>query len=171
MKTAIAYFTRSGNTKIAAEKLKSKLEEHNINADLIEIKPQKKLGFLRAGRAGMKQDPLPITNATFDLHDYEAIIVGVPVWAGKPAPYYKSFFDHAQHFEGKKAGVFVTQGGDNLDTTVDEAIQQYLSEHKLKTADFCLRLQMRKGKINCGEDHIETFLTRIFKEEKEEEEN
>ena len=134
MNVGIIYYSRTGNTRKVAEILKNKFEKSKKNVDLIEIKHTKKPGFFKAGRAAISQKELPIKNTDFDLKNYDTILVGSPTWAGKPAPYLRTFFNKAENIEGKKAGVFITCGGPGASNTkTSESIKEYLSSTGMET--------------------------------------
>ncbi len=78
MKTLVIYFTRSGNTKVVAEKLANK-----IDCDIEEIVDNKKrTGFI--GSAGAYLSPInkktTIKDIRSDLGKYDLVIIGTPVW-------------------------------------------------------------------------------------------
>jgi menaquinone-dependent protoporphyrinogen IX oxidase len=81
MNVGIVFYSRTGNTKKIAELLKQNLDQMKINAELIEIVHQKKLGFLKASRVGMKQTEPPIKNTNYDISKYNTVLVGMPIWA------------------------------------------------------------------------------------------
>lgn len=83
MKTLVVYYSLTNNTKLIAEAVAAQL-----HADLLEVKPQKKLpreGFWKFFLGGMsaifKQSP-KLENAAVDLSGYKNIIIGTPIWAG-----------------------------------------------------------------------------------------
>ena len=159
MKTAIVYYSRSGNTKYAAQMLKEKLKGKNIDVDLIEIQSVKRPGFFKAGRAAMREMDLPIKNIDVDLHSYDAFVVGSPIWAGKPAPFIKTFFSTAKNVKGKKTVMFVTGGGKpDSQGKAKDCIKQQLETVGVNATDAILVLQMKKGKIKDGEQQIDGFL-------------
>ena len=53
MKIGIIYYSRTGNTKKAAQIIKDKLRDKKIEVELFEIKHVKKPGFFKAGKAAM----------------------------------------------------------------------------------------------------------------------
>ncbi len=162
-KVAIVYFSQSGNTKEAAQYLKNKIKENKHEAELIEIQGKKKFGYLSGGRAGLKQEPLPIKNTKFDIKKYDSIIVGMPKWAGKPAPYYKSFFDIAENIKGKKTGLFITQGGNDKNTILDTCVKEYFFAKDIDFVDTCLRFRMRKGEIlEGGTQNTDEFVKKVL---------
>jgi flavodoxin len=165
MKIGIVYYSRTGNTKKVAELLKEHLEKKKADVDLIEIIHEKKPGFLKASRAGMKQTEPPIKNTDFDVSKYNTLIIGMPIWAFNPSPYFRSYFSNVKKLNGKKAGVFMTGGGEpEKNAQKGYVIKDYLEDKGASTIDTILTLQMQKGnKITNGEQHIEDFANKIIK--------
>lgn len=163
MKIAIVYYSRSGNTKKAAHYLEKRMKEQKHDVHLIEIEAEKRLSFLRAGRAGMKQDPLPIINGPVDMKSYGVILVGMPVWAAKPAPYYRTFFDNAKNIKGKTTGMFFTQAGKDNGAKSFTIMKEYLSSQEMKPLDSYLVLQMRKKEILGEVNDSELFMKQLLK--------
>lgn len=90
MKTLVAYFSYSGNTKKLAAETASK-----ENADLTEIRYIKRPGlfsaFLRECPKAKHLKPSPMQPLDVDLNAYEKIIIMSPVWARYPVPVINSF--------------------------------------------------------------------------------
>ncbi len=166
MKIGIIYYSRTGNTRIAAKKLEEKLKNKKINVDIVEIKHTKKPGFFKAGYAAIRQKDLPITNTNFDLKKYNILLVGAPIWAGKPAPFVKTFINKAKNSEGKKAAIFLTCSS-NPDKNVNaaEIISKYLEKINIKTIDGFFILKMKKNQIISGEQNIDNFIEKIIKKQ------
>ena len=163
MKTAIIFYSRSGNTKYAAELLKSKLKEKNHDADIIEIEAVKRLGFFGAGRAGMKEIEVPIKNTEVDLKNYTTIILGAPVWGGKPSPVLKTFINSAKNIKGKKAALFITGGGKaESHEKVQEVMRTWMQPMEVQVCDAFCDLQMSKGKIKSGEELIDSYIQSVL---------
>ncbi len=92
MKTLIVYYSLEGNTRMIAEKLAEK-----NGADLLEIRSLKvyptkgPAKFLVGGKdAAFKKCP-EIEKPEKDVRDYEAVIIGTPVWDGTIAPPVRSY--------------------------------------------------------------------------------
>ena len=111
MKTAVIVYSLDGNCSFVAEKIKSLL-----NADLVQLhtkneKKRSKFGNFAWGGGmvtfGIKPRLKPWT---FIPSAYDLIIMGVPVWAGSPAPPIKTFLSAAR-INGKKIALFVCHGG------------------------------------------------------------
>ena len=91
MSVLVMYFTRTGNSKRIAEKIKSQ-----INCDVVEIKDDKNwngiLGFIRGGfYCSFWKQTNPIINPDIDIAKYSRIVFISPVWASNVAPAVYSF--------------------------------------------------------------------------------
>lgn len=109
MKSLVVYYTRTGNARFVAETIAAE-----IGADVEEIVDLKKrsgaLGFLSGGsdaRRGKKTEIAPTKKSPTD---YDLIIVGTPVWAGRPVPAIFTYLKK-NDLSGKKVAIFFTQGG------------------------------------------------------------
>ena len=163
MKIGIIYYSRTGNTRNVAKKLEEKLKNKKISVELIEVKHTKKPGFFRAGYAAIKQKDLPITNTNFDLKKYDILLFGAPIWAGKPAPFVKTFINKAKNSEGKKAAIFLTcSSNPNKYVKAAEIISRYLEKINIKTIDTFLILKMKKKQIVTGTQEIDGFVEKII---------
>lgn len=85
----------------------------NLNADLCEILDKKnrngKLVFLTGGYAALREK-LTAIKVTKSIDDYEFIIIGSPIWAGKITPAIRTFVSK-NNFSKKKLALFITLGG------------------------------------------------------------
>jgi flavodoxin len=162
MKIGIIYYTRSGNTRKAAEILQEKLKQKKADVELVEIQHEKKPSFFKAGRAAMTELELPIKNKDFDLKKYDTIIVGSPTWAGRPVPYIKSYLNKAENIKGKKTGVFSTGASPPGHAKTGTLINNYLEKLGLKTTEHTLHLKMKKEQIQQGEENIEDFIKTVI---------
>lgn len=113
VKKLVVYYSFEGNTKLIGETI-----ANSIEADLLELKPQKELsskGFAKYFWGGsqvmMKKKPdlLPLNKNPLD---YDIIFIGTPVWAWTYAPPLKTFFSNV-NLSNKKIGLFSCNGGQN----------------------------------------------------------
>ena len=92
MKTLIVYFTRTGNTKFAAESIAAE-----IGADVEEIidlkNRQGKLGWLSAGKDAMQGKETKIAPTKRTPTDYDLIVIAQPVWAWSPTPAIRTYLN------------------------------------------------------------------------------
>ncbi len=107
MKTLVAYFSLSGNTKKAAEKIQT-----IAGGDLFEIKSGKDYGsymkaIAMAGKELMTSEMPPVLNKVEDFGSYDRVILGFPVWYWGCPPLIRTFA--SQHdFSGKDVYPFCT---------------------------------------------------------------
>ena len=97
MKTAIVYYSQSGNTEYVA-----KACARLLGADLIPIAPVKEYPstgfkkFLWGGKSAVMGEAPRLENYVFDAEAYEGIILGCPVWAGTFAPPLRTFIEETR---------------------------------------------------------------------------
>lgn len=103
--TAVVYFSRSGNTALAARHVAQRL-----NAQLFELQATDyALGL--AGWAHAMNDArrhvADITPRTIDLRQFDTVYLGSPVWLYSPAPPIWAFAEN-NRFDGKRVILFNT---------------------------------------------------------------
>jgi len=164
MKIAIIYYSKSGNTKQIAERIKQQAEQLNHSVHIIETKPEKQIGFLKAVYCAIRQKTLPIKNDTLNIADYDFVFVGCPVWAGKPAPFIKSMVQKTVHFDGKKTSVFITcGGGEKPESKVINLFQSYLKGKNADLVDMSLIVHMSgKGEIKKEIPSVKEYISTIL---------
>lgn len=110
-RTAVVYFSRSGNTALAARHVAMRL-----NAQLFPLEaPDYQLGLGGLANAltdanALKEKPeaLPdITPRTIDLTPFDTVWLGSPVWLYSPAPPIWAFVEH-NRFDGQHVVLFNT---------------------------------------------------------------
>ena len=113
MRTAIVYFSLSGNTDFAAKRIAEKL-----HADLIRLEPEKAYpdsGFRKffwGGKSAVMGETPALTNQPFQLADYDCVILGTPVWAGTFTPPLRTLIRaNAGKWREKPVAAFVCSGG------------------------------------------------------------
>jgi len=81
MKTLVAYYSRTGNTKRVAEALAA-----TLNADIEAIASDTKgTGMGRLAMQAFLRVRAKIAPTTNDAASYDMVVIGSPVWAGKMA--------------------------------------------------------------------------------------
>ncbi len=118
METLIVYYTRTGTT----EKLAEDLAVH-FNADLLPLEDSKNrsglFGFLRAGFDALTKNVTVINDFEHKLAEYDVILIGTPVWAGKMTPAIRTFMlGNAEVFP--EVAFFVTLGGTSAQKTLED---------------------------------------------------
>ncbi|MBQ3265716.1 MAG: flavodoxin [Ruminococcus sp.] len=159
MKTAIVYYSMSGNTQQTAEKI-----ANMIGADMIRIEPKKEYPstgfrkFLWGGKSAVMGDKPRLQPYHFD-GDYDRIIFGTPVWASSFTPPIRTFIsENREKIAGKSVAAFVCFSGGGADKALLK-LKQFLEidsldaelilidpkdnpspENKKKIKDFCHKL-------------------------------
>ena len=123
-KKLVAYFSASGTTKEAAERLAKA-----AGADLFEIKPtipytSADLNWMdKESRSSVEMndpDSRPeITETMPNMADYNTVFIGFPIW-WYVAPHIIHTFVESYDFSGKTLVPFPTSGGSGMGRTVDE---------------------------------------------------
>ena len=123
-KVLVAYFSASGVTRKAAEKLAAA-----AGGDLFEIEPEipytsTDLNWMdKKSRSsiemGDKSSRPAIVKKSLDLSEYDSIFVGFPIW-WYVAPAIINTFLESCDFSGKKIILFATSGGSGFGNTVRE---------------------------------------------------
>lgn len=125
----ISYFSASGVTRKAAEKL-ANLKQ----ADLFEIEPVEKytesdLDWTdKTSRSTIemqdKSSRPAIKNEVSNLNDYDTIIIGFPVW-WYTAPTIINTFIEENNLTNKKVYIFVTSGSSSFDGSLKDLKETY----------------------------------------------
>ena len=116
MRTAVVYYSMSGNTQYAAEKIAKGLE-----ADLIRIEPrtaypdQGMKKFFWGGKSAMMGEKPKLMPYEFRVEDYDRIIIGTPVWARNFAPPIRTFIAQNPGLRSKKIAALISFSGGGAD--------------------------------------------------------
>lgn len=110
-RTAVVYFSRSGNTALAARHIAMRLDAQlfPLEAPAYQLGPGGLTNALKDANM-LKDDPdaLPeITPRTIDLMPFDTVWLGSPVWLYSPAPPIWAFVEH-NRFDGKHVVLFNT---------------------------------------------------------------
>lgn len=116
MKTAIVYYSMSGNTQQTAEKIAAQL-----GAELIRLEPVKEYPstgfkkFLWGGKSAVMGERPRLQPYRFD-GGYDRVILGSPVWASNMAPPIRSFItENREALKGAQVAAFVCLSGSGAD--------------------------------------------------------
>ena len=109
MKSLVVYYTRTGHTKKIAEEIAEKLK---ADVELLIDKTDRAgfKGWMKSGRDGFLKKSTEIEDIKYDHKDYDLVVIGTPVWAGKMAPAIRTYL-HARKIPN--SAFFCTYGGSN----------------------------------------------------------
>lgn len=119
MKTAIVFYTMSGNIRYVAEKVSKE-----TGADLIELIPKKAYPdkgmakFIWGGSAVTFKKKPDLEPYSFNAADYDLVIIGTPVWASGFVPPLRTFFE-SHDLSGKKIAVIASSAGGNATKCIE----------------------------------------------------
>ena len=129
MKTLIVYFSATGTTKAAAQRLAKE-----FNADLYEITPE--VPYTAADldwRDKTSRSTQEMTNNASrpaiagkceNIADYDTVWIGFPVW-WYTAPTIVNTFIEAHDLSGKTLNVFATSGGSGVEGSANDLKKAY----------------------------------------------
>ncbi len=163
MTVGIVYYSRTGNTRKAAELLADKIKAKGQSVEFVEIEAVRRPGFLSAGHASQQQKELPIKNEPVDLGKYDFVVFGIPVWAGLPSPMLKSFLTKVPGNPRVPAACFLCGGGkagkQDRGTT---CLKEWVTGKGFVLREPVLVLQMGRGGIRSQSISVDEFLTAVL---------
>lgn len=119
MKTLLVYYSWTGNTRKLAQKITSKLK-----CDVEEIyekgKRKGKLNYVIGGFEAMFGMKSRIEKPKRNPSEYDMVLLGGPVWAGRITPALRSYLSEV---EIKRYGLFLSMGGKDCSEAV-KAVQK-----------------------------------------------
>lgn len=111
MKTLIVYYSYSGITDKVVNIYSAELGKIG-NVTVERLKPKEEITtFFGQCRAafGRKRAELE-GSATFNVKDYDLVMIGSPVWAFAPVPAINTYLDNLSGLDGKKIIILLTSG-------------------------------------------------------------
>ena len=129
MKTLVVYFSATGTTKAAAQRLAKE-----FNADLYEITPE--VPYTAADldwRDKTSRSTIEMTNKSSrpaiksrceNIADYDTVWIGFPIW-WYTAPTIVNTFIEAHDLSGKTLNVFATSGGSGVTGSANDLKKAY----------------------------------------------
>jgi flavodoxin len=122
MKTLVAYYSWTGHTRQIAEAIAAELKADL--EDILEKRPRSGLfSFLRSLWEVLQVKAVPLKVPVHDVSDYDLIILGTPVWAGRVASPMGSYVDLYRH-KFRDIAVFCSEGGANGDKALAQLAQR-----------------------------------------------
>jgi len=110
MKSAIIYYSYSGNTKKVADILCASLREKGT-VDIVELQSlDEPTSFLGQCRRALVKTKAQIKPVNLDLSGYDLICFGSPVWAFGPTPAMNTYLDKCSGLESKPIILLTTYG-------------------------------------------------------------
>jgi len=132
MKILVTYYSRSGNTRKVAKKIASTLK-----CDIEEIHSKKDfsgpVGLLRLGYYALMKKSAVLKPCENDPRDYDLVIIGTPIWGGRPSlPIITYLRENKEKF--KKVAFFCTYSGSGFENTI-KIMKQITEKEPAATLD------------------------------------
>jgi len=146
MKSLVLYYSRTGNTRRVAKKIASLL-----GAEEEEIKDVKKrsgfLGYVGAGIDALFSKPTQIAPLAHNVADFDLIVIGTPVWAGRMTPAVRTFLQRSE-LRGKKVALFCTTGGIGVEGTIKGMVKLIPGAEYLGSLSFTAAELLSKERVD-----------------------
>lgn len=160
----VAYYSRTGTTKIVADELARRL-----GADVEAISDAKNrqglFGWLGAGRDASKKSKTVIGPTRYDPSQYDLVVLGTPVWAWNMTPAIRTYI-LANREKFKKVAFFCTMGK-NGDLKTFAGMADICGQKPLTT----MALRAEEVKIRQYHSRINKFLEELGAEVKSHQED
>ena len=132
MKTAIVYYSMSGNTKYVADRIAERIEADIIRIDPVKAYPDKGVEkFIWGGKSAVMGEKPALHPYEINVEKYDRIILGTPVWASNFAPPIRTFIKENPNIHGKKLAVFTCFSGGGADKAI-EKMKKYIGIEKFE---------------------------------------
>ena len=122
MKTAIVYFSLTGNCRYAAT-----MASRRLTADMIGIEPEKAYPdkglkkFFHGGKSAVAGEKPALKPYRFDADLYDRVVFCFPVWAGTMAPPIRTFVsENLDALKSKKLAAIVCHSGGGGSKALDK---------------------------------------------------
>ena len=139
MRILLVYYSRSGVTRKAAEKIAELLRgtpgvELTIE-EILDKKDRRGLrGWLGGGYDAMRKRPAAIEDVKVDVRAFDLVVIGTPVWAWTVTPAVRVFCEgHGR--SAARVAFYCTMGGSGNERTF-ETMEQLCAKAPAATASF-----------------------------------
>jgi len=109
LKSLVVFYSRTGNARFVAQTVAAE-----VGADIEEVIDLKKrsgiIGYLGGGSDARRGKETLLGPTQKSPADYDLVIVGTPIWGGRPTPAITTWLKK-NNLSGKKVAVFFVQGG------------------------------------------------------------
>lgn len=134
MKNLTVYYSWTGNTEAVAGQI-----QQLAGGDLLKLEEEKpreisKKAFVSAAFSALFGRKSRLKPLNVSLEEYDAIFLGTPVWAGRPAPAVNAFLKNAD-LSNKKVVLFLTLQDDKPPSSAIAMLTEKVARRGGKVAD------------------------------------
>jgi len=158
MKSAVVYYSYSGNTRKVAKTLLGLLAKNGEAREIELVALDESGNFFKQCLRARKHVRAKIDNSELDLSGYGLICFGTPVWAFAPVPAMNTYLDNCKGVAGKKIILFTTYGSGTGNKNCLDYIQKFLSEKDITEFK---RFSIQQLKVN-DQDFVPIEIKKIL---------
>lgn len=122
MKVLISFYSRTGVTRTVAGDMRDILIGKGMECEIEDLLDKKnrdgKMGYLIAGKDALTEKRTEIGDVKHEPKDYDLVILGTPVWAGKMTPALRTYTE-TRKGQFQRTAFFCTHGGGGESKTFD----------------------------------------------------
>ena len=157
MKRLVVYYSLSGNTGEAAEKIAKALDADLLELETVKAMPKSFAAQILVGGGQVMMNHIPkLKPFDKEIGSYDEIILGSPIWNSKGVPAVNAFLQN-KDAAAKVTSLFFLSGGGEVQKGLD-AITKYLPNLKESVS---LLDRKHKDAVK-NEEKIEAFIQRIL---------
>ena len=113
MKRLVVYYSLSGNTEAAAEKIAKAVDADLLKVETVKEMPKAFIGQILVGGGQVMMKYIPeLKPLDKDVNDYDEIILGSPIWNSKGVPAINAFLKDENAAAKVKHLFFLSGGGE-----------------------------------------------------------
>lgn len=159
MKTAVVYYSQTGNTEKTAQKISRRLESKGHDVKIISIERCSEGSYEENVEDAKEEETVEIEPIRTDMSEFDLLFIGTPVWCGKPATPVNTFLEECEGLKNTDHVPFVTHGGGGPGLTFDK-IEEKLGSKGSRQID-SLSLRSKEVGKDPGDEKIEKLLDRL----------
>jgi flavodoxin len=137
VKSAVIYYSLTGNTSLVAKMIAERIE-----ADIIKLKPEKEIPstgagkYFMGGKSVMLNEKPKLINEELNLENYDTLIIGTPIWAGSITPPINTFLSE-NVIKDKRIFLFATHSpGTNTEKCFAKMKEKLTRNRTIETVGF-----------------------------------
>ena len=160
MKTAVVYYSMSGNCKFVAEQIATVLQCDQIRVEPVKTYPDKGARkFYWGGKSAIMGEKPELKPYDFNGDEYDCVIIGFPVWASNVTPPIRTFIAE-NDLSGMKIGAYACYMGGGGEKAL-EKLKKLLGREQLDAE--ILLIDPLKNDSHEVRDRIREFCIRLEK--------
>ena len=158
MKVLVVFYSRSGHTRAVGQQIAAML--YAAVEEIQDLENRKGfVGCLRSGFEGVREKPANIRPPVEPVSEYDLVVIGTPVWAGKLASPTRAYLEQVRGGL-TQAAFFCTSGGGGYQAVLD-AMEQIAAVPSVAS------VELKQAEVKTGnlEQRLSGFCDRLRQED------